>query len=116
MTRTVLIHNDSLGIEAFRAIAAAVRAQTKDKILLSRLDRAEAVFEYRTNIAVRLLATPEWGVRREHEIRLTSFKAPEFFLRAAQAILDDVLEDNRAKDLLVAARRAERKPPRRYYF
>ncbi len=108
--RTVLILNDSLGIQAFKALADSIKQQTKDKILLARLDRLTTVFDYRTGLAVHALDTDSTWTRREREVPLAKFKKPEFFIEAAQLILTEAREANRVKAELDAAKRAARAP------
>ncbi len=106
--RTVLIHNDALGIEAFKAIKEAILKQTKDKVLLARLERVSAVFDYRTDMAIKIEDTPQGWERRDKEAHLAkTFKKPAFFIDAVQLILDEVREANRAKEEAAAEKRAK---------
>lgn len=106
--RTVQIHNDALGIEAFKAVSDAIRQQTTDKTLLLRLSRIAAVFDHRTTIAIIVEDTPDRWSRQDVETRLAAFKAPTFFIEAARAVLDEVKGVNQAKALVEAEKRKAR--------
>ncbi len=103
------VTDESLGIPTFRVIQAQIVKLTTDKRELQRLQQLAAVFEYRTNIAVKIARTESRWDRHADEERLKLFKAPEFFIDAAQNILNEVRETHRAKELMAEEKRAKQR-------
>lgn len=107
-----VVETDPFGTERFAQLKKEIVLFKLGKDELRRLEKIEAVFSYRCDIAYKLHhASDQYPSYEARSIkaRLDTFKPVQFFLGAMQTLLDDIKREDGM------ARAVKAKPaPRRY--
>lgn len=111
--RTVIIKNDELGLVQFTSISEAIKRHNPSKPYLARLAKIASVFDHRTNIALQAADKPTHWEKQPVLLRLEGFKKPDFFIQAASALLEEVIQEDNVKAVEAAKKRI--KASQRYW-